>query len=192
MQISEHEFPHKTEVLSSSQEVLLEAEYYMCMLTRNMDEDEAEEPEESYYIEIELERLMKFKRVSSICDNNLNKLKEMLGNHGYNFSSDGTSVQYLKEFYHSDYSGLTVEEEDNDRNSNHDDCVHGNQVTDSGDCCCSNNDPSNGFVYIPGQFSDAEDDDSVPCLTFQYGKNTLSTTMWSYPYHSASDDVDWD
>ena len=116
----------------------------------------------------------------------------MLGDHRYNFSSDGTSVRYLKEVYHSDYSGLTVEEEDNDRNSNHDDCVHGNQVTDSGDCCRSNNDPSNGFVYILGQFSDAEDDDSVPCLTFQYGKKTPSTTMWSYPYHTASDDVDWD
>ena len=192
MQISEQEFPHKTEVLSSSQEVLLEAEYYMRMLTRNMDEDEAEEPEESYYVEIELERLMKFKRVSSVCDNNLNKLKETLGNHGYDFSPDGTSVRYLKEVYHSDYSGLTAEEEDDDRNSNHDDCVHGNQVTDSGDCCRSNNDPSNGFVYILGQFSDAEDDDSVPCLTFQYGKKTPSTTMWSYPYHTASDDVDWD
>ena len=68
--MSEHEFPHKTEVLSSSQEVLLEAEYYMRRLTHNMDKDEAEEPEESYYVEIELERLMKFKRVSSVCDNN--------------------------------------------------------------------------------------------------------------------------
>ena len=42
----------------------------MRMLTRNMDKDEAEEPEESYYEEIELERLMKFKCISSVCDNN--------------------------------------------------------------------------------------------------------------------------
>ena len=191
MQISQYVFPHQTEVLNCSQEVLLEAEYYMRMLARDMEEDEAEEPEESYYVEIELERLMKYKRLSSVCDNNLNKLKKTLGDHGYDFSPDGNSVRYLKEVYHSDCSGLSAED-DGDRNSNHDDCDHGAQVTDSGDCCHSNSDPSNGFIYIPGQFSDAEDDDSVPCLTFQYGKKTPSKTMWSYPSHTASDDVDWD
>ena len=183
LQVNEQVFPHKTEVRSTSEEILLEAEYYMRTLAHNMEHDQEEEPEENYYIDIQLDKLMAFKRLSKLCDNDQNKLKAILSNHGYEFSPDGSSVRYLNEIYHSDYSGLTDE-----RESYHDNGDHSNEpVTQD---CNQGGDHSNGYAYIPGQFSDAEDDDSVPCLTFQYGKT--SSTMWSYPSHIASDDVDWD
>ena len=188
LQVREQVFPHNTDVRSESEEILLEAEYYMRALARSIEQGEDEEvPDENYYVDIQLEKLMVFRRLSKLCNNDLNKLKEVLGNNGYDFSPDGTSVCYLNEIYHSDYSGLTDEEDNCHGNDD-----HGNQPSIGQDCNQGDGDHSNGYFYIPGQFSDAEDDDSVPCLTLQYGKKTPSSTMWSYPSHTASDDVDWD